>query len=492
MAFASDPGGYESQVTHPSPLAGICRGRDEIDACCGLESFGEVGTSLSHLTPAPIPPTAQFISMNFAKRGVAATPSAINSSFVIELLLVGVCVAGCSESDTTSPQRSSSSEPIRARVLQVTEQAWPLVVPTQGDLVADETTVVGAKVAGRVERVLVDLGDAVKAGTVLVSLDQQEHQERVRQAEAELTQVRAAIGLGKEDSLDRLDPHSAPTVVEQKALWDQARADRDRLEALHKRNAATDTQLAAVIATEQVGKARLTSAINSVRENIALVRVRTAQLELARQQLEDAEIRAPFDGRIQERHVAAGTYVQVGDAVVTLIRDDPLRFRGTVPELYASNIALGQRVRLRTAQGPTLPEVPITRISPALDPLSRSLLFEALVPNQNHAIQAGQFTQGEVLLDQSRQTIALPKSAIVQFAGTQKVWKVVDGQAVEESVETGEKRNGLVEILSGVQAGDQVLIDGSEGRSTKVDVEEIVAGSTDDARTVATQSSQTR
>jgi len=395
------------------------------------------------------------------------------------LTLLAAVFVGCSESDETSTG-TSAPEPIDASVLQVTSQEWPLVVPTQGDLVADETTVVGAKVAGRVDHVLVDLGDPVKTGDVLVSLDRQEHQERMRQAEAELTQVRAAIGLAPDDDLNRLDPQAAPTVVEQKALWDQAKADRERVEALHKRNAATDTQLAAMIATEQVSQARLASAINSVRENIALVRVRTAQLELVRQQLNDAEIRAPFDGRIQERHVAAGTFVQVGDAVVTLIRDDPLRFRGTIPEIYGSHIAVGQRVRLKTAQGPTLPEVPITRISPALDPLSRSLLFEALVPNENHSIQAGQFAQGEVLLDQSRQAIALPSSAVVRFAGTQKVWKVVDGNAVEESVETGDKQNGLVEILSGIDVGDQVLMDGSKGRAAKVNIQHIQPSRTSD------------
>ncbi len=384
--------------------------------------------------------------------------------------LLTAILMGCSEPDGPST-RVSPSEPLHASVLQVTKQGWPLVVPTQGDLVADETTVVGAKVAGRVDHVLVDLGDPVRAGDVLASLDRQEHQERVRQAEAELTQVRAAIGLDQDDDLNRLDPQASPIVVEQKALWDQARADLDRVEALHQRNAATDTQLAAMTAAEQVARARLQSAVNSVRQNIALVRVRTAQLELARQQLDDAEIRAPFDGRIQTRHVAAGTYVQVGDSVVTLIRDDPLRFRGTVPEIYASRIAIGQRVRIKTAQGPTLPEVPITRISPGIDPLSRSLLFEALIPNENHSIQAGQFAQGEVLLDQTRQIIALPDSAIVQFAGTQKVWKVVDGKAIEASVETGDKQNGLVEILSGVEVGDLVLADGSQGRATNVNVE---------------------
>lgn len=390
------------------------------------------------------------------------------------LLLSGA--VGCSETEGIAATPPPSPAPIRARVVRVEEQDWARVVSTQGNLEADETTVVGAKVAGRIDRVHVDLGDFVEAGTVLASLDRRELEEQVRQAEAELVQARAAIGLDPDDPLDEVEPESCPVVLEQKALWDQARADRDRAATLRNRQVATDTEYETAATAEQVARARHSSAINSVREMIAVARVRTAQLELARQSLEDAEIRAPFAGRVRDRRVAPGMYVQVGDPVVTLIRDDPLRYRGTVPEVFASSLAIGQEVRLRVEQGPELPEVQITRISPSIDPFSRSLLFEALVPNTDHEIQAGQFSRGEVVLDQSRRTIALPGSAVVEFAGTRKVWKVVDGKAVEQPIELGIRRNGLIEVLGGLDAGDLVLLEGSEGRPAEVEIQgEVVA-----------------
>ncbi|WP_152051305.1 efflux RND transporter periplasmic adaptor subunit [Tautonia marina] len=400
-------------------------------------------------------------------RGPSGTP---------EFLLLGLLLAltagsaGCSESEGVAATATPTPSPIRATVVEVSEQQWPSEVATQGNLVADETTVVGAKVAGRIDKVHVDLGDFVEAGTVLASLDRRELQEQVRQAEAELIQARAAIGLDLEDPLDDLEPEACPIVLEQKALWDQARADRERSAALRNRQVATDIEYETALTAEQVARARHASAINSVRELIATAKVRTAQLELARQALEDAEIRAPFDARIQDRHVSPGMYVQVGAPVATLIRDDPLRYRGTVPELFASSLAIGQLVRLRVETGPELPEVTITRISPSIDPFSRSVLFEASVPNPDHAIQAGQFSQGEVVLDQSRRIIALPKSAVVEFAGTRKVWKVVDGSAVEQPVELGGHRDDLIEILDGLEPGEQVLLDGSLGRPAPVEI----------------------
>ncbi len=393
------------------------------------------------------------------------------------LLLAGLLLlsaSGCSETEGNADTTLLASGSVEARVIQVREQDWPQVVATQGNLDADEVTVVGAKVAGRIDQVAVDLGDQVNKGALLASLDRREHQERVRQAEAELTQALASIGLDRAADLSELDPQTTPIVIEQKALWDQSRIDRDRLSSLRNRQVAAGTDYDSAVTAEQVAKARYATAINEVLEKIATARVRDAQLALASQQLEDAEIRAPYDSRIQDRHVSAGSYVQIGDPIVTLIRDNPVRYRGTVPEPYASSIAIGQTVRLFVESRPESIEVAITRISPAIDPFSRSLLFEAIVPNEDRSIQAGRFSQGEVVLDEARRAVALPKSAIVQFAGTQKVWKVVKGHAVEQPIEIGEKRKDRVEILSGLEPGDLVLIDGSKGRDAKVEIQEII------------------
>lgn len=419
---------------------------------------------------------------------IAARRPGLRSCLVLGVLCGSA--AGCAEREASPKPAAAAPEPASGPILRVAEQSWPQVVATQGDLVADETAVVGAKVAGRIDSVPVDLGDFVKAGTVLASLDRREYEERLRQAEAELTQARAAIGLEADDALDQLNPNAAPGVVEQKALWDQARADLDRTRGLRARQAVTDTQYELAVAAEHVANARHNSALNTAREKIALVRVRAAQVAVARQEFEDGEVRASFDGRVQDRHVSPGMYVQIGNAVVTLIRDDPLRYRGTVPEPYASSLAVGQRARLRLGTGPELPEVTISRISPALDPLSRSLLFEARVPNEDHAIQAGQFCQGEVILDRTRRVIALPQTAVVEFAGTQKVWKVVDGKAVEQPVETGIRREDLVEVLGGLQPGDEVLIDGAKGRGAKPNSEGMAAAKPADAPAGRTSASR--
>lgn len=389
----------------------------------------------------------------------------------IGLLLVAL--VGCGRSSTgEAPAVSRPSRPIRAEVLTIARTTWPTIVRTQGSLFADEVAVVGAKVAGRIAEVHVELGDVLKAGRPLVTLDQQEFRLQVAQAEAQLQQARAAVGLRADDPVEKLNPQISPPVREAKAVWDEARATRDRAEQLRSKNAGTQAELEQAIAAEEVAAAQHASAINSVNEKIALIGVRAAELSLARQRLEDAVIPAPFDGLVDERHVAPGAFVQIGMPIVTLVRDDPLHFRGRIPERYSRRLRVGQEVRLQVEAVAQPRIVKVTRISPTLDPLSRSLLFEARVDNADGRLWAGIFAEADVVIDSAAETIVVPESALAEFAGVEKVWKVVDGSAREQIVQTGERRDGRIEILDGLSPGDAILSDAHLGRVAQVDTVE--------------------
>lgn len=367
---------------------------------------------------------------------------------------------------------SSSSKPglstIEAQVLVVQPQRWPTLVRSQGSLVADEVAVVGAKVAGRVAEVYVDLGTRVRANDPLVTLDQEEFRLAVEQAEAQLAQSRSAIGLKAGQAVEELDPESSPPVRQEKATWDEAKANLKRADRLRNEGAITDAEFDQMIAAEQVAEARYASALNSVHEKIALVGVRSAELALARERLDNTAIRAPFDALVQQRHVAPGAYVDVGDEIATLVRANPLRFRGTLPERHAQRLAIGQEVRLKIESIAEPRVVHVTRISPALDQLSRSLMFEAEVDNSDGSLRTGLFAEAEVVLVADAEAVVVPHSAVVEFAGAEKVWKVVDGVAAEQEVLTGTRRSEGIEILEGLKAGDVILREASDGQIAKV------------------------
>jgi membrane fusion protein (multidrug efflux system) len=110
----------------------------------------------------------------------------------------------------------------------------------------------------------------------------------------------------------------------------------------------------------------------------------------------------------------------------------------------------------------------ISRISPAVDEWNRAILFEAIVDNENAQFRSGLFAVAEVEIDPDATALVVPQSAVWQFAGTEKVWRVDAGQARQRSVLTGRRRDNWVEILEGLSEGDWVVQDASVGRAGPV------------------------
>lgn len=334
---------------------------------------------------------------------------------------------------------------------------------------ADEASIVGAKVAGRVAAVSVDLGDFVHQGDALAQLDESELKLQLTQAAAQLAQARAAVGLGPDQADDSVNRENSPVVRQERAVLVEAQANLARLMQLQERNAVTQADLETSAAAVAVAEARYASALNAVDEKLAIIQVRRAEYLLAKDRLEQATIRAPYDGLIQTRQAAPGSYLSVGDAVCTLVRSDPLRYRGTVSERYALSLREGQEVLVQLDGIPEPISTRVTRISPVLEDFSRALIFEAVLSNSNGRLRSGLFAEADVVIDSQSEALAVPASAIIEFAGVEKVWKVAEGTATEVPIQTGRREHGLVEIVSGLNAGDAVIRAGADGRSGPVE-----------------------
>ena len=205
-----------------------------------------------------------------------------------------------------------------------------------------------------------------------------------------------------------------------------------------------------------------------MREKVALIGIREADLALARQRLSDATIRAPIDGYVRARQVAPGTYLSVGQPIATIVRTDPLRFRGTVPERYAQSLSVGQEVRLKIVATDQPYVTKIKRVSPSLDSQSRALVFEAEVRNPDQSFRSGVFAEAEIVVDSDAVALVIPESALTEFAGVEKVWKVVDGVAAEQEVLAGPHRDQGREILQGLSVGDRILVRADKGRVARI------------------------
>jgi RND family efflux transporter MFP subunit len=383
-------------------------------------------------------------------------------------LLLLAAFVGCSETVVTPPETAASPTATPAEqevhVVEATLQPWPRIVRAQGTLIEDEYALLGAKVAGRVKKVLVDIGSPVQEGQPVAELDTEDFDLMVQQAEAQVLQARAGVGLKDGVPDDQLDPMKAPPVQQERAMLEEARFNVDRVKGLAGKGIMTQEEIQARESALRVAEARYASSLNAVQGQIALLKLRRSELAMAMQNRLDAVLKAPFVGIIQETHVAPGSYVSVGQAVAALVRTDPLRFRAGVPERTAIGVSVGQPLTLVLEGQPEAIKTRISRISPALDVSSRSLIIEADVENAAGTLRTGLFAEAEILVDADQKTLAVPVRSIVSFGGVEKVWTVVENKAQPRQVRTGRRDDKLVEVLDGLQPGEVVLINGEQGR----------------------------
>ena len=358
---------------------------------------------------------------------------------------------------------ASPGEAPQVSVAQVRVETWARGIRVQGSLLGDEQAVIGAKIPGRVQHVPVDLGTVVAKDQPLVVFDQRELELRVQQAEAQLRETCAAIGITPDQSELQLVREQAPPVLLELAQLDESLANFERGKRLQK-GAITESEFARLEALHKMAQARYQSALNNIGQQIALVGVRRAELALSQQQLQEASIVAPFDAVVERRHVAPGEYVQIGQSVVTLVRTDVLRYTAGVPETKAGQVKTGQTIRIEVPGAAERIEAVVSRVSPAVTQSSRSLWVEADVANPGRRLQAGTFAEAEIIVDPDARSITVPASAVREFAGVQKVWIVRDGKAAEQPVRIGRREPTRVEIVDGLTTGELVVRNSHEGR----------------------------
>jgi RND family efflux transporter MFP subunit len=255
----------------------------------------------------------------------------------------------------------------------------------------------------------------------------------------------------------------------EQALVSEAQSNVNRARPLVATRTVTEAEYDTMVAQLKAAQARYNAALNTVGEQASVIGVRRKELALAQQMVADSRIVAPFDGVVGERRVSPGEYVQAGQAVVTLVRADRLRFTAGVPESSADAIQISQRVEIELGERGAPPLVTaISRLSPTVMQSSRSILIEADVPNPALKLQAGLFAEAELVVDPAAQAIVVPTSAVSRFAGVQKVWIVVDGVAKQQTVRTGREEAGRTEIVDGLSVGNVVVRSAAEGHDGPV------------------------
>jgi len=321
------------------------------------------------------------------------------------ILLAGVVIYLNLPAEEAGAKNGAKATPVKTTY--VNQQELPITIEALGTARANESITVTAQVTETVQSVNFEDGDHVEAGTVLVQLNNTQELAR---------------------------------VAELKANIEEAKRQYDRIVNLRESSAASEQLLD---------------------EQFARLKGLQAQLDIAEAQVDDLQIRAPFSGLLGVREVSKGALIRPADVITTLDDISRIKVDFSIAENHLSSVAKGQKVSATSVAYPgEIFSGEISSIDTRLDPVTRAISVRAIIDNKGEKLRPGMLLT-IVVEKRVLNTLVLPEKALVPVQDKQFVYVVKDNVAHQQEVVIGERRPGIVQIVSGLVAGDEVITEGT-------------------------------
>ena len=368
------------------------------------------------------------------------------------VLILALAASACGDAE---PSASAAATTVEHRVdvaaMKVAVADLESRLQISGNLAPQTRVAVAAKLPGILSTVRVDIGDRVRAGQVVASLDRREIDAQVDAAEASVNV--AAAGVEAAD-----------------AALANAMLERDRAQNLFDRGAVPKQRLDAAETARRSAAAQLDLA----RANLAQAQ---AALRRTREVQRDATLTSPIDGVVVERHFDAGSLVGPGDDPVVVVADlRVMKLEAGVSELEAGRLRVGMPARVEAQARPgDIFEGRVAAIAPEVDARNRHFRIEVRINNPNARLLSGMYGAATIPLERADQVVAVPRDAVTTRDGKRVAIRIEGDTVREVPVTEGLSDGRLVQIASGLQAGDTILSDARQDVAAGVKVNPILA-----------------
>jgi RND family efflux transporter MFP subunit len=363
---------------------------------------------------------------------------------------------GCSRKPAV--QAKQDTGPIKVKVGSVIVRELQRDVESVGTLFPFEEVIISSEIEGKVIKVEADLGDLVKQGQVLVGVSEEEQQYVLNQNEAQLKQALESVGLKNENEKVK-DIKETPGVRRAQADLFDAEQRYKRVRDLVQQGVTSRQDLDQAQARYESMQAAYEGSLHQARNMVQEVDRIKGVVDLQRKKVRDTTIRAPFSAFVKERTVNVGQFVRPNTPVFTLVKTDPIRLRIEVPERMAPWIKTGQMAEVtmeafadRQFRGK------IWRISPTVEQSKRTFVVEALIDNPKGELKPGSYAKARVRTDRYDRTKLVPARAISYVFGTNKAFVARNGSVDAREVKLGDRFGDDVEIVEGLDEGDQIAL----------------------------------
>ena len=333
--------------------------------------------------------------------------------------------------------------PVAVQVVSVTTRDWPTSYEATGTIRARTTATISSKVMGYVQQVSVQVGDRVRQGQELITLDARDLDVSLRRAEAGGAEVQSAI------------PELENATAAAKANLDLAQTTFKRMEELASKKSISNQELdeaSARLKAAQANYDMVRSRRSQINSKMAVVEQEVRAAGIMR---DYAKLAAPFSGVVITRTVEPGNLATPGVPLLTIEQDGLYRLEASVDESKLATVRVGQAVEVVLEADRKL-NARVSEIVPSVDAASRTYIVKLDLP-ATPQLRTGMFGRAIFPLGMQK-VVAVPLAALMERGQLQSVFVVEDGVAHTRLVTTGRRTSGAVEVLSGLNAGEKVVL----------------------------------
>lgn len=342
-----------------------------------------------------------------------------------------------------------------------------------GTIISEAMVDVLSKVSGILEKIQVEQGDRIKADQVIAMVDSEEKEAQLQEAQAALDVLRARWAQMETGARPEEITQSEQLVLQAKASWETSLDNYMRLKNLKERDFISQQRLDEAMlqvtlseAEYRSAKEKLTLLRKGARQEdrdalLAQIRQAEAALRLTRIHLKNTTLRAPISGIISKRFLDQGSSVSTTSPIVRIVAMDRVKVLVQVVENELAQLRCGAKAEIYVdAYQKQIFRGGVSCISPTVDPESRMADIEIQVGNEDHRLKPGMFARVNLLVQRRDGVLLLSKDSLMREHGHTRVFVHENGRALLREVSLGLEGEKYVEVVSGLQEGEEVIVAG--------------------------------
>jgi HlyD family secretion protein len=395
------------------------------------------------------------------------------------LLSLAIVLAGCTgQQAPVSTAEQTQAVPVQVDVVKKGSVATRAGVT--GKLAPNQEVALTPKISGKIVQLNVTLGQPVKKGQVLFTLDKNDLMNSVRQAEAQYQVALANLRQSDTNTAQSLQQAKNGLLQAQQALEDAQRNEQRMAQLFNQgaisvqqyeqaKTSLTNAKTAYENAQQALATAQQRTGVAVMAASVEQARV---ALQNAREQLANATVTSPISGYVSQVNGAVGEFASPQQPVVTVVNTNPLLVKANLSEAEVMSVKPGAKVTVTLTALQKDVQGVVKAISPVMDPTLRAYPVEISLSNPDQQLKADMVVNVKFGQEQTGSALVIPRKAVFDENGKRYVYKLEGTTAKKTEVATGEESSDLIEVKTGLAEGDKIVVKGqtllTDGATVKI------------------------